>query len=204
MSGQRRWRVIGQLTFKGVGTRQAKNFFSDQINRRGGLQTSFGPCDIFDYIYAVLHLPAYRERYADFLKSDFPRIPLPASRKLFVDLVPFGQELTALHLLDETHPQLQNPAIYFKGQGDNCISLTGQQIKWDNGKMSINSSQWFEDVPERTAKGGKSPREGQKLSEHDISHYQRMIVALTQAQSLLADIDEVIAQHGGWPSAFET
>ena len=210
------------LPMKGVGTRQAKISFPDPINRRGDLQTSFGPRDIFDYIYAVLHSPAYRKRYADFLKSDFPRIPLPASRKLFADLAPFGQELIALHLLDETHPQLKKPEIYFKGTGDNRVSWTGRQIKWDNGKMHINGSQWFEDVPEQTAnffiggyqpaykwlkdraaKGGKTPRSGRVLTDDDTLHYRRMIVALTQTQSLMAAIDAAIAAHGGWPDAFE-
>ena len=44
----------------------------------GNLQESFGPDDVFNYIYAVLHSPNYRCRYADFLKSDYPRIPLPS------------------------------------------------------------------------------------------------------------------------------
>ena len=66
----------------------------------GDLQESFGPDDVLNYIYAVLHSPQYRRRYADFLKSDFPRVPLPGNRALFVDLVPPGARLTSLHLME--------------------------------------------------------------------------------------------------------
>ena len=53
---------------------------------RGDLDATFGPEDVFHYIYAVLHSPEYRRRYADFLKSDFPRVP-PRGRALFAELV---------------------------------------------------------------------------------------------------------------------
>ena len=77
---------------------------------RGDLKKTFGPRDLFDWIYAVLHSPTYRTRYAEFLKSDFPRIPRPASRDLFAALIPLGRELVALHLLkpDEA-PILKTP-----------------------------------------------------------------------------------------------
>ena len=61
---------------------------------------------IFHYIYAVLHSPAYRQRYAAFLRADFPRIPIPASRPLFDALAALGAELVAWHLLE--HPNAQN------------------------------------------------------------------------------------------------
>ena len=62
---------------------------------RGDLTTTLGPRDVFDWIYAVLYSPTYRERYADFLKSDFARIPLPRDRKVFADLVPLGSKRRA-------------------------------------------------------------------------------------------------------------
>jgi hypothetical protein len=57
---------------------------------------------IFHYLYAVLHSPAYRQRYAAFLRTDFPRIPIPGSRKVFDALAKLGAELVAWHLLE--HP----------------------------------------------------------------------------------------------------
>ena len=67
---------------------------------QGDLQSTFGPEDAFHYIYAVLHSPEYRRRYADFLKSDFPRIPLPQDRAIFTKLAALGAELVSLHLME--------------------------------------------------------------------------------------------------------
>ena len=66
----------------------------------GDLKKTFGPVDIFNYIYAILHSPTYRKRYAEFLKIDFPRIPLTAKKPLFRKLAKLGAELVGLHLLE--------------------------------------------------------------------------------------------------------
>lgn len=192
------------------------------FHERGDMANTFGCRDVFDYIYAVLHSPTYRTRYADFLKSDFPRIPLPAGAEVFSALVPLGRELVALHLLDKTHPKLAKPSIRFVGQGDNRLAQKGD-IKLDNGKMMINAAQWFEDVPEasvefaiggyqplkkwlhdRAEKGGQNPSPGRVLSEDDVLHYRRMVVALTETQRVMNEIDAAIDAHGGWPGAFKS
>ena len=59
-----------------------------------------GPRTCCHYIYAVLHSPEYRRRYADFLKSDFARVPLMGDRSLFAALVGLGKRLTSLHLME--------------------------------------------------------------------------------------------------------
>ena len=193
-----------------------------QLHERGDLTATFGCRDAFDYIYAILHCPAYRKRYAEFLKSDFPRIPLPNGRGIFAELISLGKELVELHLLDENHPKLVQPNIVFRGQGDNRL-FKKPQIKWQNGKMPINLSQWFEDVPEesvefsiggyeplkkwlhdRAEKGGKTPAQGRVLSDEDILHYRRMVVAITETRHLMQEIDNVIEAHGSWPDAFVT
>jgi predicted helicase len=178
------------------------------------------PIDLASYIYAILHAPQYRRRYAEFLKSDFPRIPTPGSRALFADLVPLGRELVALHLLKPDEASvLQAPEIRFAGNG-------GAQVEkgypeYENGKVMINASRWFEDVPkatwefqvggyqpcerwlkDRAAKGGKNPSPGRILTDEDILHYRRMVVALTETRRIMAEIDKVIDQQGGWPGAF--
>ena len=84
---------------------------------QGDLESTFGPEDVFHYIYAVLHSPEYRRRYADFLKSDFPRIPLPKKRYLFAKLSSLGSRLTDLHLM-EADPT-KGPA--FPIGGDNKV-----------------------------------------------------------------------------------
>lgn len=62
------------------------------------------PEDIFHYIYAIFHSPTYRARYAEFLKIDFPRVPLTNSLDLFRGLAALGGELVALHLLEDDYP----------------------------------------------------------------------------------------------------
>jgi len=75
-------------------------FDPDIDNGFGNLRSTLGPRDIFNYIYAIFHSPTYRERYAGFLKIDFPRVPLTSDRKLFVRLAKLGARLVSLHLLE--------------------------------------------------------------------------------------------------------
>jgi predicted helicase len=170
----------------------------------------------------VLHSPAYRARYADYLKSDFARVPLPGSRALFEALVPLGTELVALHLLDaEALPILKDPkGIRLAGSGEARVA---HKPEYDAklGRVTINATRWFESVPQvawdfhvggyqpaqkwlkdRAAKGGKKPSDGRVLTEDDILHYRRMIVALTRTAELMPRIDAAVDKHGGWPTAF--
>lgn len=61
------------------------NFSSDFLNaireKLGYIPT---PEAIFYYIYAIFHSPTYRQRYAEFLKIDFPRVPLVTTNYLKV------------------------------------------------------------------------------------------------------------------------
>jgi hypothetical protein len=79
----------------------------------------FGPEDVFNYIYAVFHSPTYRTRYAEFLKSDFPRVPLTSEVKLFRSLCELGSELVALHLLES--PRLEKPIARYPVTGSNLV-----------------------------------------------------------------------------------
>jgi predicted helicase len=187
---------------------------------RGDLKTRFGPQDLFDWVYAVLHSPAYRARYAEFLKSDFPRLPRPGSRALFAALARIGRELVGLHLLrTDGAKAFVAMEVRFAGAGEARVAKGFP--KFENGKVMINASRWFEDVPretwdfriggyqvlekwlkDRAATGGKTPSPGRVLSEEDILHYRRVVVALTETRRLMVEIDRVIDQHGGWPGAF--
>jgi predicted helicase len=174
----------------------------------------------FNWIYAVLHAPSYRSRYAEFLKSDFPRIPTPGSRDLFANLVALGRELVALHLLKADEASiLKSPTITFHGSGEARVARGYPE--YENGKVMINANRWFEDVPratwefhvggyqvlekwlkDRAEKGGKTPKPGRVLTDEDILHYRRIVVALTETRRLMTEIDKVIETHGGWPGAF--
>jgi hypothetical protein len=216
----------GEQTSSGLDFRRPK---TEQIglldikpDGRGDLQRTFGPHDLFDYIYAVLHSPGYRIRYAEFLKSDFPGIPIPKFLATFVELIALGRQLVALHLLrPEEAPILKSPEIRFAGVGEARVAKGYPE--YTNGKAMINPSRWFEDVPkatweyhvggyqvcekwlkDRAGKGGKNPGPGRVLSEEDILHYRRVVVALTETSRLMAEIDVQIDKHGGWPDAFVT
>ena len=48
------------------------------------------------------------------------------------------------------------------------------------------------------------PRPGRVLTDEDIDHYQRIVVALSETIRIMAEIDKTIETHGGWPDAFIT
>ena len=72
-----------------------------------GLPKGLAPEDIIHYIYGVFHSPGYRSRYAEFLKIDFPRLPLTENLELFRSMSRIGGELVALHLMES--PETQQP-----------------------------------------------------------------------------------------------
>ncbi|TPM94232.1 type ISP restriction/modification enzyme [Mesorhizobium sp. B2-1-5] len=178
------------------------------------------PEAIFDYIYATMNSPTYAGLYADDLKADFPRLPLPGSSELFNDLAVLGKKLVSLHLLDAGQaPELQSPDTRFVSSSEPRVEPGYPD--YENGKVMINASCWFEDVTtevwnfhiggyqvcekwlkDRAGKGGKSPSPGRVLSVDDILHYRRITVALRETIRLMGEIDQVIDRHGGWPHAF--
>lgn len=167
------------------------------------------PESIFHYIYAILHSPTYRTRYSEFLKIDFPRIPVPGGLPLFQFLANLGGELVALHLLES--PKVNDFITRFEGQGDNSIP---KKPVYKDGAVWINASQRFEGVPEavwnfhvgcyQVCEKWLKDRKGRTLSDGDIAHYQRVVVALNETIRLMAEIDRVIEAHGGWPGAFHS
>ena len=179
---------------------------------RGDLDASFGPEDVLHYIYAILHSPEYRRRYADFLKSDFPRIPPPGSRALFAELAAHGAQLVALHLMEAAGDN--QPA--FNVSGANLVDKFRyvEPTDDDPGRVYINTHQHFEGVAPETWEftiGGYQPahkwlkdRKGRNLSYDDIRHYQRICAVLAETPKLMSRIDATIDAHGGWPLSAPT
>lgn len=176
----------------------------------GNLETTFGPEDIFHYLYAILHSLEYRRRYADFLKSDFPRIPLTNDRTLFTKLATLGNQLAALHLM-ETEGE-NTPT--FPVVGSNRMERARYAPPNDGllGRVWINRDQYFEGVAPKTwtfAIGGYRPaekwlkdRKGRLLSFDDITHYRSICEALAGTPAIMARIDETVTLHGGWPLTY--
>lgn len=155
------------------------------------------PEDIFDYIYAVLHSPSYREKYKEFLKIDFPRVPYPQNTESFKALVALGGELRALHLLES--PKLKDFITTFPASGSDIVEA--KYPKYKDGNVYINDTQYFGGVPEIAWNfyiGGYQPaqkwlkdRQGRKLSNIDIEHYQKMIVALVETSRIMIELGNV-------------
>ena len=147
------------------------------------------PEELLAYIYAVLHSPRYRERYKEFLKIDFPRIPLPTSEADFNRLAQIGQQLIDLHLM--TNTQGWKCSTTFPEEGSQQIDL----LKWKDNKVWINEKQYFGNVPEAVWNffiGGYQPaqkwlkdRKGRTMSFDDIKHYLHIVHALTETIKLM-------------------
>ena len=152
------------------------------------------PQALFDYIYAVLHSPSYRERYKEFLKIDFPRIPYPTDWEKFRDLAEKGEELRQLHLMEDLPSKT---GITFPVAG----TLQVDCYRWEQNRVYINSDQYFEGVPESAWNffiGGYQPaqkwlkdRKGMTLGFEDVKHYQRIIYVLQQTERLMQEIDGI-------------
>jgi len=176
---------------------------------KGDLQQTFGPEDVFDYAYAVFHSPAYRSRYAEFLKIDFPRLPLTSDKVLFRSLVAKGAILVALHLMESL--LLNNFITNYPVKGEHLV----EKISYDEKtqRVSINKTQYFEGVPPevwdfhvggyQVCEKWLKDRKGRKLTIDEIDHYQKIVVALKETIRLMQEIDAAIAEHGGWPVAFD-
>ena len=162
------------------------------------------PIDILDYIYAVLHSPTYREKYKEFLKIDFPRVPYPKSPRQFIDLVDLGSQLREIHLLES--PIVEQYITQYPEDGDNVVTKpTFAKVqnfgKGEVGNVYINHTQYFANVPEVAWNfyiGGYQPaqkwlkdRKDRELSYEDILHYQKIIVALSETHRIMQAIDGI-------------
>ncbi|MBI5385910.1 MAG: N-6 DNA methylase [Verrucomicrobia bacterium] len=206
---------------------------------RGNLKKTFGPEDIFHYAYAIFHAPSYRERYAEFLKCDFPRVPVVSDLTLFRRLCQCGHRLADLHTMREAGPD----TIPFDVTGDNVVEqvvyvppkiarsgeakaravrqaelsaeLSNEETErpslpaGPSGRVYINAKQYFEGITPvvwqfrlggyQVCEKWLKDRKGRVLTHDDIEHYQRTVSALAETRTLMAQIESLIADHGGWP-----
>jgi predicted helicase len=167
-------------------------------NEKETTKNTFAPIDILDYIYAVLHSPTYREKYKEFLKIDFPRIPYPKDKDTFWTLAKLGGEIRQIHLLES--PTVEKYITQYPEDGNNTVT----KPKYQNGKVYINDTQYFDNVPQIAWDfyiGGYQPaqkwlkdRKERKLEFDDILHYQKIIVALTETDRLMNEINKIVIE----------
>jgi predicted helicase len=163
-------------------------------------KTKPNPEDIFYYIYAVLYSNTYRTKYAEFLKTDFPRVPFTKDKRLFKKLAKYGKRLADLHLMQS--PELNSPVAKFQGTGDKRVD----KIKYDKKgeRVYINNDQYFEGLEENVCQyqiGGYQvcnkwlkDRKGKVLSLDDIKHYCKVATAIDN-RFLIITILELILEH---------
>jgi hypothetical protein len=165
--------------------------------------------EFFYYTYAILHSPTYRKRYASFLKIDFPKIPVARNVVLLREISKIGEEISSFHLLESSIISNTETALT-KTQLQEI-----EKISWSKGTIWLDKAQTFgfKGVTEEVWNfhvGGYQvcekwlkDRKGRKLTQDDIAHYQKIVVALSETIRLMAEIDKVIDEHGGWPGAFQ-
>ncbi len=177
-------------------------------NATGNLESTFGPEDIFHYIYAILNSPTYRKRYEVSLKIDFPRVPLISNLELFTSLCSLGKALVDVHLLRKDTPRMTSYPV----QGDHLVDkirYTEPGQGDGEGRVWINKKQYFKGVPPEVWNfqiGGYQvcekwlkDRKGRTLFFDDLEHYQRIVSALAETIRIMGEIDAVIEDHGGFP-----
>jgi predicted helicase len=159
-------------------------------------ERTFAPIDILDYIYAVLHSPGYRTKYKEPLKIDFPRIPYPANADEFCRLAALGSIRRNLHLMENVSPSHDKAAFPVAGSNE----ITTQ--KYENGKVFINKTQYFDNVPPeawefyiggyKSAHKWLKDRAGHILNFDEIEHYRKIITVLSLTMVIQQQIDEVV------------
>ena len=176
--------------------------FTAEVKER--IEETATPEAIFYYAYAILHAPTYRTRYAAFLKTGFPRLPLPPDAETFHSLARLGAKLTALHLLED--PALQQHGIGFPIPGDHTVKKMRTTERYipptpsgNAGRVKLNDAEYFDNVPPEAWEfrvGGYQPaakwledRAGRALTADDITHYRRMIAAMRETAALLPQVD---------------
>jgi predicted helicase len=167
------------------------------------LKSAFGkqpiPEDIFHYIYAILYSNAYRKKYAEFLKSDFPRVPFTKDYALFLRLAKQGAELVGLHLLKSK--RLTKPISKCEGKGD----LQVVKLSYDAKRLRvfINPDKWFTGVPPdvweyhiggyQVAEKWLKDRKGRTLSSEEVANYTRIVTALSETINIQSGLDALFA-----------
>jgi len=165
-------------------------FVADNRNN----EDTFSPIDILDYIYAILYSHNYRDKYKEFLKMDFPRVPYPTDKEVFWKLVALGSELRECHLMKKVY----DTSAYTLSDGSNEVV----KPEYKDGKVYISKTQYFDNVPQAQWEqyiGGYQPlqkwlkdRKKTVLTAEEIEHYKKIIAALKRTEEIMAEIDQIV------------
>lgn len=183
----------------------------------GDSERTTGPEDVLFWLYGLVYSPEYRRRYRAALSQRFPIVLLTSNMELFRALARIGGELVTLHLLES--PKLAQPITEFigtskevtkVGYSDNTVWINasgpkGKSTAGTNGFRGVSEAVWnFHIGGYQVCDKWLKDRKGRTLTKDDITHYHKIVVALSETIRLMQEIDEVIGAHGGWPGAFAT
>ncbi|MEO0087912.1 MAG: type ISP restriction/modification enzyme, partial [candidate division WOR-3 bacterium] len=153
------------------------------------------PEEIFYYIYAILYSNIYRERYKEFLKVDFPKIPFTKDYKLFSNLAELGKRLVDLHLLKSE--ELSQITTKFPIEGNNKI----EKVSYKDNKIYINKTQYFDNIKEevfgyyiggyQVAKKWLEDRKNRILNLEEIKEYSKILTAIEKTIETQKEIDKI-------------
>jgi predicted helicase len=208
----------GSLFSSGQGKLGLSNISPDVLGHwkdRLNIQSSE---QVFYSIYAILFSPEYRRRFREGLQRDYARVPQPLSPDLNRELMKLGSKLISLHLMDSpvlddvitTYVGPKKPEVESVRWSDNTVWLDATAPK--KGQLAVLGTVGVHGVPEavwnfhiggyQVCEKWLKDRKGRTLSNADVAHYQKIVLALTETIRLMKEIDEVIETHGGWPGAF--
>jgi predicted helicase len=206
---KQRYPNLNSEIIKEISNKLGLKFIEDHELPEAKNKDNFSPLDLLDYIYAILHSPTYREKYKEFLKIDFPRVPYPENQETFWQLIDLGGQIRQLHLMEgERFDGIKGLITKYPIAGSNKVETINAKsfvIDPDNpdlGKVYTNKDQYFDNVPLIAWQfyiGGYQPaqkwlkdRKERELSHDDILHYQKIILALFETDRLMQEIDKFI------------
>lgn len=180
----------------------------------GDLEDTFGPEDVLHYAYAVFHSPAYRARYEELLRIDFPRLPVSEDLELVRALCAEGRRLLRLHLM-RAGGAGDKPGFPVAGTGEVTSGHPDYRPPSADGetpgRVYINEEQYFEGVEPavwafhvggyQVCEKWLKDRKGRALSYDEIEHYRSVVAVLRETMQRMEQIDRRIDEAGGWPLA---
>lgn len=147
------------------------------------------PMELFDYVYGMLNYPVYINKFKEFLKVDFPRIPYPKNLDEYNRISEIGGKLRKLHVMENSSDW--PVSVGYPITGSDLV----EKIEYRDYRLYINDNQFFDNIPENVFNyfiGGYQPaqkwlkdRKGQKLTFEDIRHYQEIIYSLSETNKII-------------------
>ena len=155
------------------------------------------------YVYAVLHAPTYRQRYGEFLRIDFPRVPFPDNLDDFRRLAELGQALMEAHLM-RVVPEFGLAKYAYEGADRADHEVQKVDYEAERQRVWINDTTFFAPVPEdvwnfhiggyQVLKKYLEDRKGRTLSLDDIRQVERIANVLAFTIGHMQRIDEAYRQ----------